>query len=139
VFCGTWSSRITVLLRNNYALPGNWIQMFQGNVMSSSLRVVNPRTFPYLKMRTLWCLETSLSVYHLTQFHVQDERNSELYHYKNLKTRTACRVMSVCKNWLCFIYPAKWIGSTTLHPLSLRSLSAVSFHLYLDLLSSVFS
>jgi len=57
-------------------------------------------SFPFLKMRTLRCLKISLSVYLLAQFRVQDERNPELYRYENLKTRTTCTFMSVCKNRL---------------------------------------
>jgi len=69
-------------LTQAYVLPGydtsvgNWIFMFQGNIVYSSAK----RTYWIPNLRPLCCLKTLTSDYPWMQHHVPEECNSQLPH-----------------------------------------------------------
>ena len=91
-------------------------------MMHGPINIRNIRTFPSLNIRTLRCLETSLSLYLLAQFRVQDERNPELHRYENLKTRRTCTFMSVCRNRLLLHVPSQmnWVHNFTFYTFTIN-------------------
>jgi hypothetical protein len=122
----------------NYALPANWIQTFRGNMVPSSLRVVISKNIPIFEDQDTTVPRNIVVRLNVDAIYVKGEWNPELYRYENLKTRTACRFMSVCKNWLLLHVPSQMNRVHNFTSYTFRSISVSSSHLQLDLRSSVF-
>jgi hypothetical protein len=66
--------------------------------MSSSLRVVISKNIPIFEDEDITVPRNIVVRLHVDAIYVKGEWNPALYRYENLKTRTAGRFLSVCKN-----------------------------------------